>query len=265
MALSLKDKIVFITGASSGIGKACAHQFASLGARIIISARRVERLQELAQDLQSQYNIDVLPVELDVQDKGKVSEVVDAVTEQWGPIAILVNNAGLGLDSTLFQDGISDNWDTMIDTNIKGLLYVTRKVLPNMIKSGVGHIINIGSIAGHEYYSRGNIYSATKHAVNAINKSLRIDLLGTGVRVSQVSPGAVHTEFSEVRWKDKHRADEFYQGFEPLQADDIADGVLYCATRPQHVDVEELTIMPTAQASCSHLHKEGKSAAMLLD
>lgn len=172
-------------------------------------------------------------------------------------IDILVNNAGLALDSVKIQDGNSENWDIMIDTNLRGLLYVTRTILPSMVSRNSGHILNIGSIAGHECYPTGNVYSATKHAVRAITKSMRIDLLGTAIRVTEIDPASVHTEFSEVRWKDKKRADDFYKDFKALTADDVADAIVYCTTRPLHVDIAELVISPTAQAAY-HIHKPAK-------
>lgn len=252
----LKDKTIFITGASSGIGKACAEQFAKQGANVIVTARRLERIQTLADRLADQYNINTLAIELDVQNRKHIDEVINDLSPKWKNIDILVNNAGLALTSDLMQEANPDNWDTMIDTNIKGLLYVTHALLPVMIERGQGHIVNVGSIAGHEYYPRGNVYSATKHAVKAISQSLRLDCLGTGIRVTNISPGAVETEFSDVRWKDKERAKSFYDNFNPLQADDIADSIIYATSRPSHVDIAELIIMPTDQASCNNLHSK---------
>ncbi len=256
----MKGKIVFITGASSGMGKACAEKFASLGAKLILTARRIDRLEQLAKELTKQYNTDVLPLELDISNKEAVAKVIGALEEKWSNIEILINNAGTALDNELLQDGNPDSWDVMIDTNFKGLLYVTRSILPGMILRKRGHIINIGSSAGHEYYPKGNVYCATKHAVKAISKSLRIDLLGLPIRVTEIDPGAVKTEFSEVRWKDKNRAEEYYSGFTPLAANDIADAVIFCATRPAHVDISELVIYPTAQASTNHLFRDTKES-----
>lgn len=252
---SLENKIVFITGASSGIGKACAEQFAAAGANVIVTARRLEKIKTLADELQQTHRIKALPIELDVQDKIMVKNAIDNLPEEWEAIDILVNNAGLALTSDSIHQGEPNNWDVMIDTNIKGLLYVTRYILTGMTERNAGHVINIGSIAGHEYYPGGNIYSATKHAVKAISHSLRLDLLGKAIRVSNISPGAVETEFSEVRWKDKEKAKNFYQDFKPLVADDIADAVLYCASRPAHVNISEVIVMPTDQASCNHIHR----------
>lgn len=252
----LKNKIVFVTGASSGIGMACAEQFASLGAAVILAARRVERMDALKKKLEEKYQAKIWIVELDVCDIKKVNQVIEQLPEAWKSIDILVNNAGLALGLEPLYEGNPEQWDKMIDTNIKGLLYVTRAILPGMITRNSGHIINIGSVAGREYYPNGNVYSATKHAVKAINKSLRIDLLGKPIRVSEIAPGAVETEFSEVRFGDKARAKAFYQDFEPLVAEDIADTVIYCATRKPHVNVSEIVVMPVAQASANHLHRE---------
>lgn len=257
MTLSLKNKIVFITGASSGIGKACAYYFAKQGCRLILTARREDRIQQTARDLTQKYSTEVLTIRLDVRDKEQIHSLFLNLSPEWVQIDILVNNAGLALDTAKMQDSSIDNWDVMIDTNIKGLLYVTHEALQIMLPRNSGHIINVGSIAGQDHYPGGNIYCATKHAVQAITKNLRIDLLGKAIRVSEIAPGAVNTEFSEVRWNDKERADNFYKGFQPLTADDIADAVLYCATRPLHVDVSQMTLFPTAQASANYLHKEG--------
>lgn len=258
---SLKNKIVFITGASSGIGSACAEQFAMLGAHVILAARRKDRIEAIAQQLIQRYSIEVLAVELDVSDKQQVEQVIQRLPDNWNQIDVLINNAGLALDTLSLQEGIIDHWDTMIQTNLNGLLYVTRAILPIMLHRQTGHIINISSTAGHDHYPKGNVYSATKHAVRALSKSLRIDLLGTGLRVSDVAPGFVHTEFSTVRWKDKEKADKFYADFDPLTSEDVAEAVAFCATRPPHVSIAEMVITPTDQASVNHLHRkhaEGK-------
>lgn len=253
---SLKNKIVFITGASSGIGKACAEQCAALGANLIISARRIDRIRQLADDLIKKHHVQVLPLELDVRNRKQVETTLQQLPAQWQNVDILINNAGLALSTDLLHNANPDNWDNMIDTNVKGLLYVTRAVLPGMVACDSGHIVNIGSIAGHEYYPAGNVYCATKHAVKAISKSLRLDVLGKKIRVTEIAPGAVETEFSEVRWSDKDRAKQFYQGFEPLVAEDIADSIIFAITRKPHVNIDELHIMPTAQASANHLYRE---------
>ncbi len=255
MAITLTKKIVFITGASSGIGKATAQHFAKLGANLILTARRIDKVEQLANELQTQYSISTLPIQLDVRDKQVVITTITNLPTQWRDIDILINNAGLALGSVPIQQSSLDDWDTMIATNIQGLLYVTQQILPTMIARNSGHIINIGSIAGRDCYPGGNIYCATKHAVNALSKSMRLDLLGTQIRVTEIAPGAVHTEFSEVRWQDKQKSDQYYAQFTPLLADDIADAIVYCATRPLHVNVSELIVFPTDQASCHHINK----------
>lgn len=252
---SLANKIILITGASSGIGEACARLFAAQGARLILSARRFDRLEALALELTERYKQPHYVLSLDVQNKELVHQGLDALPEAWRSIDVLINNAGLALDTLAIQQGIEAHWDTMIDTNIKGLLYVSRAVIPGFIERGRGHIVNIGSIAGHECYPNGNVYAATKHAVHALSKSMRLDLLGSPVRVSEIAPGAVETEFSEVRWNDKQKAKEFYKDFQALRAGDIADAISYCISRPLHVDIEQMIIMPTVQASANHLSR----------
>jgi 3-hydroxy acid dehydrogenase / malonic semialdehyde reductase len=261
----IKGRTVFITGASSGIGKACAEQFAELGANIVITARRKERLKILADTLSSEYGIFCIPMQLDIRDYEQVQAAFMKLEADKIEIDVLVNNAGLALTSDKIQEGKVSNWDTMIDTNIKGLLYVTKSALSSMIKKNHGHIINIGSAAGHECYASGNIYCATKHAVRALSKSMRMDLLGTAIRVSEIDPGAVETEFSEIRWNDKNKAKKFYEGFQPLIAEDIADAVVYCATRPPHVNVAELVVFPQAQASLTNLYRQGDIQKNIFD
>lgn len=255
---SLADKIILITGASSGIGEACARLFAANGARLILSARRNDRLEELAEDLTREYHQKHYILPLDVRNKEQVKTQMGSLPEEWSSIDILLNNAGLALDTLPLNQGLEDHWDTMIDTNIKGLLYVSRAIIPGMLERNSGHVVNIGSIAGHECYPNGNVYSATKHAVHALSKSMRLDMLGSSVRVTEIAPGAVETEFSAVRWNDKQRAKEFYKDFQPLEAEDVADAIYYCITRPQHVDIEQMIIMPTVQASANHLSRKGK-------
>lgn len=252
---SMKGKAILITGASSGIGEASAEQFATLGANIIITARRKDRIEDLARNMTSKFGVKVLAIPLDVRNRKQVEECISGLPYSWRNIDVLVNNAGLALDLLPLQKGIIEHWDTMISTNIQGLLYMTHAVLQGMIERNSGHIINISSIAGHEHYPGGNVYSATKHAVRALSKSLRLDLLGSPIRVSDVAPGAAATEFSEVRWNDKERADKFYQEFEALTAEDVADAVVYCATRPAHVNIDELVVMPTCQASANHISR----------
>lgn len=254
--ISLKNKIVLITGASSGIGEACARLFASVHARVILAARRQERLENLAKELYDLHGVPCLSLTLDVRDKEQVETVLTTLPPDWQEIEILINNAGLALSTDPLQQGSLNNWDTMIDTNVKGLLYVSRFVLPTMLSRGYGHVINIGSIAGQECYPNGNVYCATKHAVRAITKSMRLDLMGTPIRVTEIAPGATETEFSEVRWADKEKARAFYKDFTPLYAEDIAEAVLYCVTRPSHVNIAELTLMSTAQASANFIHRK---------
>lgn len=246
----LNNKIVFITGASSGIGKACAEQFAAAGAKLILTARRVERLEKLAADLKAQYSTEVLAIQLDVQDQKNVESTVHALPKTWQKIDVLINNAGKALSTAKIQEGSLDDWENMIDTNIKGLLYISRAILPGMVERNSGHVINISSTAGHHNYPNGNVYCATKHAVRSLSESMRLDLCGTAIRVTDIAPGMVHTEFSEVRWKgDKAKSDAFYAGMTPLRAEDVADTILFCATRPPHVDIAEIVIYPTDQAS----------------
>ncbi|KXK57295.1 MAG: SDR family oxidoreductase [Chlorobi bacterium] len=254
---SLSGSIAFITGATSGIGLACAQQLAKHGARLIVAARREERLQELAAQLRDA-GTDVLPLRLDVRNQPAVQQAVDTLPEEWQAIDLLVNNAGLSRGLDTIQEGSLHDWEEMIDTNVKGLLYVSRAVLPGMILRGKGHVINIGSVAGHEVYPKGNVYCATKHAVAAITAGMRLDLLGTGVRVTTVDPGLVETEFSVVRFHgDQERAAAVYHGLTPLTPDDVADAVVYCATRPAHVAVAEMLLFPTAQASATQVSRRG--------
>jgi NADP-dependent 3-hydroxy acid dehydrogenase YdfG len=262
---SIAGKTALITGASSGIGKACAEQFASQGVHVVLTARRLDRIEKIAKELSSKHGIKALPLQLDVQKNSQVETVFQELEKKKVQVDILLNNAGLALTTDLMQDGKVHNWDVMIDTNLKGLLYITRAFLPSMVKRNQGHIINIGSVAGHGCYVSGNIYSATKHAVRAITQSLRLDLMGTAIRVSEVDPGAVRTEFSEVRWNDKQRADKFYEDFTPLSAHDIADAVLYCATRPPHVNIAELIVYPQAQASLTNLYRQGQAGSSPFD
>lgn len=248
----LKDKIVFITGASSGIGTACANYFAKAGAKLLLCARRVDLLNKLAAQLVSEFGVDVQVFKLDVRHHSEVNEAISALPDAWKNIDVLINNAGLAAGLDTVQEGNIYDWEAMIDTNVKGLLYVTREVLPQMVARNSGHIINIGSIAGHQTYPKGVVYCATKYAVNALSQGLRQDLFGTKIRVSTVDPGAVETNFSMVRFKgDEKRAAAVYAGIDALTPNDVADAVLYCATRPLHVNVSEVIIMPTDQASAT--------------
>ncbi len=254
---SLKDKIVFITGASSGIGRSCAAAFASLGAKLLLAARRRERLDELAAELRDKYPVEAYVFELDVRDQPAVERAVAELPAEWSAIQVLVNNAGLSRGLDKLHEGNLLDWEEMIDTNVKGLIYVSRAVIPGMVKRNGGHVINIGSIAGHEVYVGGNVYCATKFAVNALSKGMRLDLNGTPLRVSEVAPGLVETEFSIVRYRgDKDKAGKAYQGMTPLTGDDIADAVVYCATRPPHVNISEMIVMPTAQAATWLVHRK---------
>jgi 3-hydroxy acid dehydrogenase/malonic semialdehyde reductase len=254
---SLKGKIVFITGASAGIGRSCACAFAAEGAKLLLCARRVDRLKAFASELKKEFGVSVHHFALDVRDQAAVEKSLAGLSEDWRAIEVLVNNAGLSRGLAKLQEGLLNDWEEMIDTNVKGLLYVSRAVIPGMVERGSGHVINIGSIAGQEVYPGGNVYCATKFAVRALTKGLRLDLNGTPVRVSEVAPGLVETEFSIVRFRgDTERAGKVYQGLTPLSPDDIADAVVWCATRPPHVNVSEVVVMPTAQASTMLVHRK---------
>ncbi|OAI48742.1 NAD(P)-dependent oxidoreductase [Gammaproteobacteria bacterium SCGC AG-212-F23] len=252
--MELKDKIVFITGASSGIGAACARHFSRLGAKLLLCARRLEALQEIITQCT---NTQIHSFQLDVTQHDAIKKAFASLPDEWKKVDILINNAGLAAGLDFFQEGDINDWETMIDTNVKGLLYVTKAVLPEMIARNTGHIISIGSIAGHETYPKGAVYCATKAAVNVISQGLRMDLSGKNIRVSTVDPGAVETNFSRVRFKgDEKRAAAVYAGMQPLTAEDIANAIVYCATRPAHVNVSEIIIMPTAQASATIVHRD---------
>jgi 3-hydroxy acid dehydrogenase / malonic semialdehyde reductase len=249
-------KIVFITGATSGFGKAIALKFAKEGHDLIITGRRKELLTELTKKLIDKYNIEVLPLNFDVRKLADVEKAIESLPEQWKNIDVLLNNAGLAVGLNPVHEGVVDDWERMIDTNVKGLLYMTRFVSPLMVARKQGHIINIGSIAGKEVYPNGNVYCGSKFAVDAITKGMRIDLLPHNIKVTQVAPGASDTEFSIVRFKgDRQKADSVYRGFTPLMPEDVADAVYYVTTLPPHVNVNDLVIMPTAQASSMHFHK----------
>lgn len=242
--------IALITGATSGIGEACAEAFSAKGYDLILTGRRTDRLEQLKNKLKS---VDVKLLHFDVRNKEEVKQAIGALEGKWKNIDILVNNAGLALGLSTIQEGDTDDWDTMIDTNIKGLLYMTRSVADLMIDRNSGHIINIGSIAGKEVYPKGNVYCATKHAVDALNKAMRLDLLPHNIRVSEVCPGMVETEFSIVRYKgDAERASKVYEGIDALQAKDIADVVVWIASRPAHVNILEVVVTPTAQGNATN-------------
>lgn len=252
----LKGKIVCVTGASSGIGLATARAFAVLGSDLLLMARRRERVVGLADKLSQEFHVRTLALELDVRDNAAVDKLFSSLPSSWKAIDILVNNAGLSRGLDKLQDGKIQDWDEMIDTNVKGLLYVTRAVLPGMVGRNAGHVINIGSIAGHQTYPMGNVYCASKFAVTGLSRGLKMDLLGTAVRVTSVDPGLVETEFSRVRFRgDTERAAKAYAGMTPLTPEDIAEIVVFCATRPAHVNIGELLVTPTDQASVSMVHR----------
>jgi 3-hydroxy acid dehydrogenase / malonic semialdehyde reductase len=249
---------VLITGASAGIGEACARAFAAAGARLVLAARRTARLEALAAELAERHATAAHLLELDVRDLAGVEAALGSLPAPWGEVDVLVNNAGLGRGLDRLPAGEPADWDEMLDTNVKGVLWVTRAVVPGMVARGRGHVVNLGSVAGHEVYPGGAVYCATKHALGAITRGLRMDLLGTGVRVSTVDPGLVETEFSVVRFHgDRERAARVYRGLTPLTPADVADAVVWAATRPPHVNVDEIILKPTDQASASLVHRAG--------
>jgi 3-hydroxy acid dehydrogenase/malonic semialdehyde reductase len=250
------QKNVLITGATSGIGQATAKIFAANGHRLIITGRREERLQKLADELRKAFSVEVLPLVFDVRDSSAVKSAADNLPDEWRNIDVLVNNAGLAVGVGTIQDGNIDDWERMIDTNIKGLLYMTRCFAPMMIARNQGHIINIGSIAGKEVYANGNVYCATKFAVDALSKAMRTDMLKHGIKVTQIAPGAAETEFSVVRFKgDQQKADDFYKDFTPLKGEDIAGIIYYATTLPAHVCINDMVVTCTAQASATNIFR----------
>jgi 3-hydroxy acid dehydrogenase / malonic semialdehyde reductase len=254
--VSIQDKIVLITGASSGIGEACAKLFAPAGVKLILAARRKERLEQIAAQLTKEYSSEIHLLQMDVRDRIAVKSALQSLPEPWSNIDILINNAGLSRGLDKLQEGDFQDWEEMIDTNIKGLLYLTRYIVPGMVSRGRGHVVNIGSIAGHQTYPGGNVYCASKAAVRAISEGLKQDLLGTPVRVSSVDPGLVETEFSQVRFHgDSDRAKKVYQGLTPLTPNDVADVVFFCVTRPPHVNISEVLLVPTDQATATLVHR----------
>lgn len=247
--MTLQDRIVLITGASSGIGSATARVFAQAGAKLILTARRQDRLEQLADELGKEFASSTHLLSLDVRDASAVESAISNLSADWSSIDVLINNAGLSRGLEKLQAGSIQDWEEMIDTNIKGLLYFTRAIVPGMISRGRGHVVNLGSTAGHQTYPNGNVYCATKAAVRVISEGLKQDLLGTPVRVSSVDPGLVETEFSQVRFRgDTERAKKVYQGLTPLTPTDVADVIFFCATRPPHVNISEVLLMPTDQA-----------------
>jgi 3-hydroxy acid dehydrogenase / malonic semialdehyde reductase len=254
---SLENQIILITGASSGIGTACARIFAGAGAKLILAARRLERLQQLADTLIKEFSIEIHLLQLDVRDRSAVEEAISTLPPAWSDIDILINNAGLSRGLDKLHEGSFQDWEDMIDTNVKGLLYLSRYVVPGMVSRDRGHVVNLGSIAGHQTYPGGNVYCATKAAVRAISEGLKQDLLGTRVRVTSVDPGMVETEFSQVRFHgDAERASKVYQGVKPLIADDVADVIFFCVTRSPHVNINEVVLMPVDQASATLVNRQ---------
>lgn len=253
---SLNNQIIFISGASSGIGRSCARVFAEAGARLLLVARRKDRLEQLAAEFKKDYNTQTHIASLDVRNRNAVEQFYSSLPSEWKSIDILVNNAGLSRGLDKLHEGKIEDWEEMIDTNVKGLLYVSRTVIPGMVQRQHGTIVNIGSVAGHDVYPAGNVYCATKYAVNALTQGMRMDLVDTPVRVCTVDPGLVETEFSEVRFHgDTKRAKTVYQNITPLSPEDVADAVFFAATRPPHVQIGEIIIYPTAQASPSIVHR----------
>ncbi len=253
----LRNKLVCITGASSGIGKACAVEFAKQGSNLLLVARRKDRIDDLALQLTRDHGVKAYTAQLDVTNNAEVVKSFTSLPAEWNTIDILVNNAGLARGLAKFHEGNVEDWEEMINTNVKGLMYVTRAVLPGMVGRNSGHVINIGSIAGHQTYLMGNVYSASKFAVTGLSRSLKMDLLGTGVRVSSVDPGLVETEFSEVRYRgDKERGSKTYAGMTPLRPQDVAEIVVFCAMRPAHVNIGEVLVTPTDQATVSMVHRK---------
>lgn len=259
MNKNLKGKTVLITGASAGIGEACAHLFAQAGSNLILTARREDRLQKLAESLKAQYGVEVFVSGLDVRESDTVHQFVDELPAAFKKIDILVNNAGLVIGVEKAHETPATDVDIMLDTNVKGVLNMIRSVVPGMVTANAGHVINISSIAGHEAYPGGSVYCASKHAVDALTKSLRMDVVSTPLRVTAVSPGLVDTEFSLVRFKgDSAKAQAVYSGLEALVAEDIADAVLYAASRPEHVQIADMIIFPTQQAAATLVHRNSK-------
>lgn len=252
--MEMTDRVVLITGANAGIGEACARTFAAAGARLILAARREDRLEAVAADLEAKHGREVCRLTLDVRDSGIVAQVLENLPAQWSAIDALINNAGLARGLEPITQGDPREWDEMIDTNVKGLLYVTRAVLPGMVARGRGHVINIGSTAGKDVYPGSAVYCATKASVDAISRVMRMDLLGTPIRVTNLEPGMVQTEFSDIRFRGDHeRAEALYAGVDPLTAQDVADAALFVATRPAHVNVDSLMMRPVAQAAAAYV------------
>lgn len=250
-------KIALITGATAGFGKAIAEKLAKEGYNLIITGRRKELLEEVKKNIELTMNVKVLALCFDVRQYEEVEANLAKLSDEWRDVDVLVNNAGLAVGLNPIYEGVVDDWERMIDTNIKGLLYVTRLISPRMVERKSGHIINLGSIAGREVYPNGNVYCATKHAVKALSQAMRADMIHFGIKVTLIAPGFADTEFSLVRFKgDKDRADRVYDGFTPLVAEDIANAIHYAVTAPDHVDIQDVLIMPKAQASATLFHKD---------
>lgn len=249
------SKIALVTGATSGIGKATALALAGIGYDIVITGRRTDRLTEIAQEIRLK-GVEVLPLTFDVRQSEEVKKAIDSLSGKWKDISILINNAGLAVGLGSIQDGVLDDWERMIDTNVKGLLYITRAVAPLMIAHNTGHIVNIASIAGKEVYPGGNVYCATKHAVDALSRAMRTDMLKHNIKVTNIAPGMVETEFSLVRFKgDTEAANKVYNGITPLTNEDIAETILFAVTRPAHICLNDIVIMPTAQANSRDVNR----------
>ncbi|HEY9845386.1 MAG TPA: SDR family oxidoreductase [Candidatus Caenarcaniphilales bacterium] len=257
--VSIRNQTALITGASSGIGAACAKQFAQAGVKLILAARRMDCLEQLAAQLTQESQIETHLLSMDVSNRTDVAAILQGLPDAWANVDILVNNAGLSRGLDKLHEGSIQDWEEMLDTNVKGLLYVTRALVPGMVQRGRGHVVNIGSIAGHQTYPQGNVYCASKAAVRALSEGLKQDLLGTPVRVTSVDPGLVETEFSQVRFRgDTQRAKNIYKGLTPLTPEDVADVVVYCVTRPAHVNISEVLVMPTDQAGATLVHRHGE-------
>lgn len=256
----MKGKTIFITGATSGIGEGCARKFAAMGSNLILNGRNTEKLESLKKELTTQ-GVEVLTLPFDVRDRKAMQQAVDSLQGQWKHVDVLINNAGLVIGMDKEHEGSLDEWDIVIDTNIKALLAMTRLIVPGMVERGCGHVINIGSIAGDAAYAGGSVYCATKAAVKALSDGLRIDLVDTPVRVTNIKPGMVETNFSVIRFRgDQDKADAVYKGIHPLTGDDIADVVYYAASAPAHVQIAEVLVMPTYQATGTVCHRQEQAA-----
>jgi 3-hydroxy acid dehydrogenase / malonic semialdehyde reductase len=249
-------ELVLITGATAGIGKETAKQFAAAGSDVVITGRRLKILKELKVEIENDHDVKVYTLCFDISNRKECEKIAKENSDLFSKVDVLVNNAGLASGADFIQDANLDDFEVMIDTNIKGLLYITRAVLPHMVKANRGHIVNLGSVAGHWVYPKGNVYNATKFAVRALSEGMRMDLLGTSIRVTNIAPGMVETEFSMVRLKDARKAKAVYEGIKPLSAADIAEAILWSVQRPAHVNIQEMIIFPTDQASVYHVNRK---------